>query len=101
MARTEEKREEVHRQIVATPRILVCTLTQTIPTLSCIRMYRTLEHLHLHPYQVQTRQELKPMNLAKRVHFCDWFLKFKYYGTSVLDNVFFGDETWAHKGLST
>ncbi len=42
-------------------------------------------------------QELKSADLAKWVSF-DWFLKFTYCGTSVLDNIFFSPTK--HSGIS-
>ncbi len=65
MVRTEEKRKEVHQQIVATLRILVHKLTQRISTLSCTSVYHMLKDLRLHPYDVQMRQELKVTNPTK------------------------------------
>ncbi len=88
LMRTEEKREEVCQQIIVTPCVSVHKLTQCIPTLICTSVFCLLKDLHLHLYHVQMRQELKPMDQAKRVSFCNWFLKFTHCGTSVQNNVF-------------
>ncbi len=63
--RTEEKREEVRQETVVTLCVLVCKLAQCIPTLSYMSVYPTLKDLHLCPYRVQTRQELKPTDPVK------------------------------------
>ncbi len=56
MMQIGEKRKEMRQQIVATPHVSVCKLTQHIPILSCISTYCTLKDLCLHPYHVQMRR---------------------------------------------
>ncbi len=84
-----------HQGCVGTRRGALRQATFLPPFLLCTRVYSVLKDLNLD--HVQTRQELKLIELEKRVGFCDWFLEFTHHRTSVLDNVFFTDEAWVHK----
>ncbi len=92
-----QKRKETSQQTVATPCVLLWKLAQHVPTLSYTNVHCTLKDICLCLYHIQLRKELKPMNLAKRVIFCDWFLKLTHCGTSVLDNIVFTDKASVHE----
>ncbi len=70
MVRTEEKREEVCQQIIATPWVSVCKLAQCVPTLSCTSVYRTLKDLHFHLCTNETK--VKTDRPGKMSKFLQW-----------------------------
>ncbi len=93
--RTPQHTNEIQQEIATTPRLSVRKLAARVHS-SRTSVHRTLRALHLHPYRISSRQELKPPDYGKRLRFCQWFQRFTHSGMGALDRTFFTDEAWVH-----
>ena len=78
------------RQLVANNGRVSCrNNTLGLPSATFNRIVRL--DLSWHPYRIFVRHELKPGDLARRLHFCRWFCNSFHYPRFV-HNILIGDE---------
>lgn len=50
----------------------------------------------MHPYRVTVTQQLLPVDIPRRIEYCQWFNENLRNDDNILDLTFFSDEAWFH-----
>jgi hypothetical protein len=92
---SEEIVEDLRARVEQNPQTSLkrLSLQSGVPLSTCHKVLK--KRLHMHPYKTSVLQQLLPIDIPRRLEYCQWFQN-NLNDDQLLDLTFFSDEAWFH-----